>query len=153
MRGIAGRKPAMALLARRLVTAAMAFTLAVAGVVALDRTEASAASPGLELVTYYTVSGFQGFKVDIRTTGVDDAAEVRVIVHRTSGGDVVKTSKATGSVPATINAGGWVTAPIIIVPGTYDEAAARRGTRRSAHGRPTRTRPRSRCRSATPTAP
>lgn len=124
MRGIAGRKPAMALLARRLVTAAMAFTLAVAGVVALDRTEASAASPGLELVTYYTVSGFQGFKVDIRTTGVDDAAEVRVIVHRTSGGDVVKTSKATGSVPATINAGGWVTAPIIIVPGTYDEAAS-----------------------------
>jgi len=74
----------------------------------------------------YFVSGalYQGIGVDLRATGVSDATEVRVTVHRSLGGDVVKTSRPDGSVLATVNAGNAVTAPIVIQAGTYDEAGS-----------------------------
>ena len=78
--------------------------------------------PSLHVDPYF-VSGalYQGIGVDLRATGVSDATEVRVSVHRSLGGDVVKTSRPDGSVLATVNAGNAVTAPIVIQAGKYDE--------------------------------
>ena len=81
--------------------------------------------PTLYVDPYFSAgSQYKGIGVDLRTTGVEDATEVRVTVHRSVGGDVVKTSRSTGSVPTTVNAGGTVTAPIVIQRGAYDEAGS-----------------------------
>ncbi|HWL03112.1 MAG TPA: hypothetical protein VNQ52_12165, partial [Microbacteriaceae bacterium] len=79
--------------------------------------------PTLHVDPYFTAGAlYKGIGVDLKATGVTDATEVRVTVHRSMGGDVVKTSKATGGVLAAVNAGNVVTAPIVIQPGTYNEA-------------------------------
>src|SRR5690606_17415955 len=66
----------------------------------------------------------KGIQVDIRGTYLQNAAEVRVTVHRGNFPDVVKTSKSTGGVINTIKAGNWTTAPIVIQSGTYNEAGS-----------------------------
>lgn len=80
-------------------------------------------TPSLHVDPYFTAGGkYQGIGVDLKATNVTDATEVRVTVHRALGGDVVKTSRA--GVLNTVNAGGTVTAPIVVQPGTYNEAGS-----------------------------
>jgi hypothetical protein len=81
----------------------------------------------LHLDSYLVSTLYGGVAIDIEaldTALVTDLDEVRVTVHRSAGGDVVKVSKSTGSVVAALKAGNSVTAPIVITPGSYDEAGS-----------------------------
>lgn len=80
----------------------------------------------LHLDAYLVSTKYSGIAVDIKaldTVAIADLDEVRVTVRRTSGPDVVKLSKGTGVV-TTLKAGNAVTAPIVVIPGSYDEAAS-----------------------------
>lgn len=78
------------------------------------------------LDAYYVVSGYKGIGVDISVDKLTDATEVEVRVTRSNGGDVVKTSKVTGSVLGILSTGNpaTVTAPIVIQQGSYNEAGS-----------------------------
>jgi len=81
--------------------------------------------PTLHVDPYFTAgAGYKGIGVDLRATNVTDATEVRVTVHRSVGGDVVKTSKPGAALLATLNAGSAVTAPIVIQSGSYNETGS-----------------------------
>jgi LPXTG-motif cell wall-anchored protein len=88
------------------------------------------AAPGdsadLHVDPYLVDAKYRGIGVDIKILNgaVTDATSVRVTVQRATGPDVVKVSKDTGTVLATLNGGTAVTAPIVIQPGTYDEAGS-----------------------------
>jgi len=74
-------------------------------------------------------TNYGSLNVDIKVledglAGIADLAEVRVTAHRSTGGDVVKVSKSTGTVVNTIKAGGATTAPIVIEQRAYDEAGS-----------------------------
>ncbi len=81
----------------------------------------------LHVDAYIVSTNYGGIGVDIKAldTGlVTSLDEVRVTVHRSVGPDVVKASRSTGSVVSTVKAGAAVTAPIVITPGSYDEAGS-----------------------------
>lgn len=86
---------------------------------------ASAAEALTVYARFNDAANYKGVAVTAQSAGpIAGVAEVRVTLHRSSGGDVVKTSKATGSVPTAVSAGNATTAPMIIVQGTYDEAGS-----------------------------
>lgn len=76
----------------------------------------------------YIGAGSSGTRVftDFRILNgaVTDATAVRVTVKRAVGPDVVKESKPGASFFSTLNSGGLITAPIVVQPGTTDEAAS-----------------------------
>jgi hypothetical protein len=81
----------------------------------------------LHLDSYLVSTLYGGVAVDIKaldTALVTNLDEVRVTVHRAVGAEVVKVSKSTGSVVSSLKAGNSVTAPIVITPGSYDEAGS-----------------------------
>ena len=74
---------------------------------------------------WHSSASYKGVAVNVSASNVPQGAtQVRVTTHRAAGGDVVKTSKVTGSVIASITSGGQVTMPVVIQAGTYDEAAS-----------------------------
>lgn len=86
-------------------------------------------SSNLKIDPYLVDSQYKGVAVDIRVldiglTDLADLTGVRVIMHRTVGGDVVKVSTSGSGVLAALKAGNGVTAPIVIQQGTYDEAGS-----------------------------
>jgi hypothetical protein len=114
--------------ARKLGIALLAFVVALSGSVLIQQATASSAAaddapvaPTLSLEAYYMDSSYKGVAVDISAKNVPDADQVRVILHRSSGGDVVKTSRDGGSAINWVRAGSKVTAPIVVQQGTYDE--------------------------------
>jgi len=91
----------------------------------ISAVQAPAPVASLHVDPYFTAGAkYKGIGVDIRASDVSDADEVRVTVHRAVGGDIVKSSRPDGTVAGTINTGSTVTAPIVIQPGTYDEAGS-----------------------------
>src|SRR5690606_23439053 len=112
--------------APRLTALAAVAALAVGGL--LPAAAAHADSATLHLDPYVVSAKYGGIAVDIKVLDTDAVAdldepdEVRVTVARRVGPDVVKVSKSTGSVVDDVKAGTAVTAPIVITPGSYDEA-------------------------------
>ncbi|HLU63168.1 MAG TPA: hypothetical protein VKY66_01445 [Protaetiibacter sp.] len=107
--------------APRLTALAAVAALAVGGL--LPAAAAHADSAKLHLDPYVVSAKYGGIAVDIKAlVAVDDLDEVRVTVARTVGPDVVKVSKSDGTVVQNLKAGTAVTAPIVITPGSYDEA-------------------------------
>lgn len=100
--------------------------LATLGVLPATAAHADTDPDKLHVDAYLVSTKYGGIAVDIKaldTAAVTDLDEVRVTVHRSVGPDVVKVSKGTGVV-TTLQAGSAVTAPIVITPGSYDEAGS-----------------------------
>ena len=100
--------------------------LAAVSVLPATAAHADTAPEKLHLDAYLVSTKYSGIAVDIKaldTVAIADLDEVRVTVRRTAGPDVVKLSKGTGVV-TTLKAGNAVTAPIVVIPGSYDEAAS-----------------------------
>lgn len=111
--------------APRLTALAAVAALAVGGL--LPAAAAHADSATLHLDPYVVSAKYGGIAVDIKaldTDAVADLDEVRVTVARSVGPDVVKVSKSGGTVVPNLKSGLTATAPIVIVPGSYDEAGS-----------------------------
>lgn len=111
------RKPIAALLA-------LFLAVALAGIMPGLAAHAVPASDDLRVDPYLVDAKYRGVAVDVKVLNgaVTDATSVRVTVHRAGAPDVVKVSKEP--TVATLNSGSAVTAPIVIQPGTYDEAGS-----------------------------
>ena len=110
----------------RRVAATAAAVVGLVAVGVFQGAAAQAAPSELHVDAYLVESKYHGIGVDIKALDTDLVAEldqVRVITHRTVGGDVVKVSKGT-NVVSTLKAGSAVTAPIVIQQGSYDEAGS-----------------------------
>ena len=91
----------------------------------------NAVAPDLATLTsptanYHRAADYKGVVVDIRTDHVTDATGIVVRVDRALGPPVIKTSKPDAPALAVVNTGlaKSVTMPIVIQPGSYDEAAS-----------------------------
>jgi hypothetical protein len=116
---------------KRGVSAAIAALLGFAMIFVGAPVAASAAvdSSYIEFVPLVTDSAkYKGIGANVKVLAggvaeVQSLTEVRITVKRSSGGDVVKSS-TSDAVLTELKAGRGVTAPIIIQPGTYDEAGS-----------------------------
>ncbi len=117
--------PVLRVRTRTRLLAGFAAFIGLSSMGALPAAAAQAAPDDAWKIDSYVVSStYSGYAVDIRVYETDLVAEldqVRIVVHRAVGGDVVKVDKPTGSVVATLKAGQAVTAPIVIQQGSYDE--------------------------------
>lgn len=99
-------------------------SIGLAGFVPAAAHAAPEGSADLHVDAYLVDAKYRGIAVDIKVLNgaVTDATEIRVTIEREVGPDVVKVSKAP--TVATLNGGSSVTAPMVIQPGTYDEAGS-----------------------------